>query len=307
MEDKLWPITLTRKISNIHSGGFSMEEEKALGFTEGELFEIPKELYELITLHKKNFKRNLDLYKEKYLKGKSEYKEIKPNVFVHESASIREQVVFNTENGVIVIEENVKVMPFSYLVGPLRVKENSTINPHSYIEGSFIGKFCKIGGEVHGMVIEDYSNKQHHGCISDGYVGSWVNLGGGTSSSSLKNTYGKVKVKGEETGEKFIGPIIADHAKTAINTSIYTAKVIGVSSHIYGTVTEDVPSFTNYVSKGNMVTLPLPVSITIAERMMARRNIKIGEEYKAMLSYAYTETHDERNEAGVKKATKLVF
>lgn len=306
MEDKLWPITLTRKISNIHSGGFSMEEEKALGFNEGELFEKPSKLHELVTFHKKNFGRNLNLYKEKYLSKNQEYKEVKPNVFVHQNVQIDEQVIFDSKDGIIVIEENVKVMPFSYLVGPLRICDKSTINPHSYIEGSFIGKECKIGGEVHGMVIEDYSNKQHHGCISDGYIGSWVNLGGGTSSSSLKNTYGKVKVKGEETGEKFIGPIIADHVKTAINTSIYTAKVIGVSSHIYGTVTEDVPSFTNYVSKGNMVTLPLDVSIKIAEKMMARRNVEIGEEDKAMLSYAYTETQNERNERGVKES-KLSF
>ena len=42
MDKNLWPVTLTRKISDIHAGGFSMEEEKALGFKEGELFKIPK-------------------------------------------------------------------------------------------------------------------------------------------------------------------------------------------------------------------------------------------------------------------------
>ena len=43
MDKNLSPITLTRKISDIHSGGFSMEEEKALGFNAGELFETPKD------------------------------------------------------------------------------------------------------------------------------------------------------------------------------------------------------------------------------------------------------------------------
>jgi glucose-1-phosphate thymidylyltransferase len=306
MKDKLWPITLTRTISDIHSGGFSINEEKELGFKEGELFEKPTELWEVITFHKKNLGRNLNLYKEKILREDSNYTEKEDGVFIHASAQVHQSTVFDTKDGIIVIEANVQVKPFTYFVGPLRIRESATIAPHAYIGQSVIGKYCKIGGEVFGMVIEDYSNKTHHGCVADGYIGSWVNLGGGTSSSSLKNTYGKVKLGGIETGEDFIGPIIADHVKTAINTSIYTAKIIGVNSHIYGTVTCDVPSFSNYISKDNMTILPLEIAIKIAEKMQARRNTKITEEDKAVLSYSYEQTKDERNECGVKEG-KLLF
>jgi glucose-1-phosphate thymidylyltransferase len=306
MKDLLWPITLTRSISDIHSGGFSALEEKELGFAEGELFETPKELYELVVLHKKNFSRNLNLYKERYLSKKREYEEMQPNVFVHESAQIDSSIIFDTTKGIIVIEKDVVILPFSYLVGPLRLDENAKVSPHSYICGSYIGKVSNVGGEVAHSVIESYSNKIHHGCIADGYIGSWVNIGGGTSSSSLKNTYGNVKVAGKETGENFIGPIIADHVKTAVNTSIYTAKIIGVSAHVYGTVTIDVPGFTNYVSKDNMTTLPLDIAITVAERMQKRRDKTLTEDDKAMLSYAYTETEEERKVHGVKDG-KLSF
>lgn len=306
MEDKLYPITLTRKISDIHSGGFSMDEEKVLGFKEGELFEKPTELFELVTFHKKNLGKNLNLYKEKILKIDDSYKEIKTGVFLHKDAQINEQVVFDTKDGIIVIEKDVQIKPFSYIVGPLRIGEGTIIAAHAYIRLSSIGKHCKIGGEVVGMVIEDYSNKAHHGCVADGYIGSWVNLGGGTSSSSLKNTYGKVRLGGKETGEDFIGPIIADHVKTAINTSIYTGKIIGVSSHIYGTVVIDIPSFTNYISKNNMTILPPEIAIEIAEKMQSRRNIKTTEEYRKMLEYTYSQTKDERENAGVKSG-KLSF
>lgn len=306
MDKNLWPITLTRNISDIHSGGFSQAEEKVFGFTEGELFETPKALHELITFHKKNLGRNLNLYAEKILKNNPEYKETQKGVYLHKHASICENVVFDTSKGIIVLEKNAQIMPFSYLVGPLRIDEGATVNPYGYISNSYIGKFSKVGGEVNGTVFESYSNKAHHGGMFDAYIGSWVNIGGGTSNSNLKNTYGEVKMNGVETGDSFIGGVIADYVKTAINTSIYTAKVIGVNAHLYGTVTVDVPSFTNYVSKDNIILLPLEVAIKTAERMCSRRNVTLSEEDKKMLSYAYTETESERRERGVKEG-KLQF
>lgn len=287
MKDKLYPITLTRKISDLHCGGFSMDEEKALGFAEGELFETPSELHELVTFHKKNLGRNLELYKEKYLNNNSNYKEIKTGVFAHINAQIDEQVVFNTKDGIIVIEKNVHVNPFSYLVGPLRIDENVTINPHASITNSYIGKFSKVGGEISNSVIESYSNKSHHGFLGDAYVGSWVNIGGGASFSNVKNTYGNIKMGGVETGEMRMGPIIADYVKVAINVSVYTGKIIGTGAHIYGTVETDVPNFVNYFSKDKMTEIPIEITEKIAERMMARRNKQFLEEDKKVLEYAY--------------------
>lgn len=284
---KLYPITLTRQITDIHSGGFSATEEMALGFAEGELFTEPKELFELITLHKKNFGVNLNTYKNKVLENNPEYKTIAPNVYVHTSANIDSSVVYNTGSGIIVIEKGVTVLPFTYLVGPLRIDENATINSHSSISGSYIGKHCKVGGEITNSVFESFSNKAHAGGMYYAYVGSWVNIGGGTSNSNLKNTYGTIKMAGVETGEQFLGCIIADHAKTAINTSIYTGKVIGVGAHIYGTVTTDVPNFVNYYSKDNMTKIPIDVTEKIATRMMERRGVQFMEEDKNLLINLY--------------------
>jgi glucose-1-phosphate thymidylyltransferase len=306
MKNNLWPITLTRKISDIHSGGFSKDDEKIFGFKEGELFEEPKELHELITFHKKNFAKNLELYKNNFISKNKEYKEIKNSVFAHESTQISEQAEFNTEKGIIIIEKNVHIMPFTYLVGPLRIDEGATVNPYTHILNSYIGKYSKVGGEITNTIFESYSNKAHRGFLGDSYVGSWVNIGGGTSVSNMKNNYENIKMNGLETGEQFLGCIIADHVKVALNVSIYCGKIIGINSHIYGTVTTDVPSFVNYISKDNMIVLPTELAIKIAERMQIRRDIKITEETKAMLLSIYKQTEEERKLCGAKEG-KLIL
>lgn len=239
-----------------------------------------------ISLHKKNFANECEIYKNEILKN-TEYGEIAPNVYAHESAIMDRSTIYNTEKGTIILEQNVKVLPFTYLVGPLRIDEGATINPHTNISGSHIGKFCKIGGEVANSVFKSYSNKGHYGYVGDSIVGSWVNLGAGTSTSNMKNTYGTVKLGGTDTGEQFIGSIINDHVKTALNTSIYTGKIIGVGAHIYGTVTTDVPSFVNYYSKENFEKIPLDVILKCAKRMMERRNIKMSEEEESLLINLY--------------------
>jgi len=47
----------------------------------------------------------------------------------------------------------------------------------------------------------------------------WVNLGAGTTTSNLKNTYGEIVARGGDgdvkTGRRFLGALIGDHAKLA--------------------------------------------------------------------------------------------
>jgi UDP-N-acetylglucosamine diphosphorylase/glucosamine-1-phosphate N-acetyltransferase len=297
--EKLLPVTYTHDISDIHSGGFSKGENPELAL------EVAS-LHELVTLHRDNFAKNLESYKTLYLEKSGEYVETKQNVFIHKNTHISDQVVYDSEKGIIVIEEGVKVMPFTYLAGPLRIDTNATINPHTNIAGSYIGKYCKIGGEVFDSVMEKYSNKAHFGCLESSFVGSWVNIGGGTSTSNLKNTYGNVKMNGIDTGEQLLGSIICDHVKTAVNTNIYTGKVIGVASHIYGTVTCDIPSFVSYINKNNIFVLPADIVIKTAERMAKRRNVEITEDMKKMLLSTYQATENDRQKVGVKN-DKLTF
>ena len=78
-----------------------------------------------------------------------------------------------------------------------------------------------------------------------------------------------------DTGMQLLGCVIGDYAKTAINTGIFTGKTIGVCSMVYGLVTTNVPSFSNYArSFGQVTEAPAEVMITAQARMFARRNVK---------------------------------
>ena len=71
---------------------------------------------------------------------------------------------------------------------------------------------------------------------------------------------------------QFLGSVIGDFAKTAVNTSIFTGKMIGVCSMIYGTVTTNVPSFSNYArSFGQVTEISLDQVVKTQKRMFDRR------------------------------------
>src|SRR5688500_19083961 len=92
----------------------------------------------------------------------------------------------------------------------------------------------KVGGEVSNSIVLGYSNKAHDGYLGDSYVGKWINLGAGTTTSNLNNTYGEITVTTrtgpERTGRRFLGSLIGDHARTAIGTRLMAGSYIGFSS-----------------------------------------------------------------------------
>ena len=78
-----------------------------------------------------------------------------------------------------------------------------------------------------------------------------------------------------ELSMQFVGAVIGDYAKTAINTSIFTGKVIGACSMVYGFVTTNVPSFVNYARLFDQVSeAPVEVLVATQRRMFARRGVE---------------------------------
>ena len=210
------------------------------------------------------------------------YAEVSPNVFVARSeqqTTIPPSTVFDTSEGPVVFESNVRIGPFCFFRGPVHVGSNSKISEHSSIKDSVaISHTCKMGGEIEGVQTEPWSNKQHYGFLGHSYIGSWINLGAGTCNSDLKNTYGTVNMvyggKKVSTGLQFVGCVMGDYCRTAINTSIYTGKIIGVGSTVYGMTPHNVPSFVNCAQMLNQFgVLPPEVLISIQQRMFGRRNV----------------------------------
>jgi UDP-N-acetylglucosamine diphosphorylase / glucose-1-phosphate thymidylyltransferase / UDP-N-acetylgalactosamine diphosphorylase / glucosamine-1-phosphate N-acetyltransferase / galactosamine-1-phosphate N-acetyltransferase len=260
-----------------------------------ELFDFP---HDVIRFNQRIFDEN-----HAFRLSGDRYREIADGVFVSGSVTISDFVVTNTKAGPILIEDDTAIGPFCFLRGPLYLGPRTRVNEHAAIKDYVsIGHTTKIGGEVESSVIEPFSNKQHHGFLGHSYLGSWINLGAGTCNSDLKNTYGEVKMdySGERvpTGMQFIGCIIGDYSKTAINTSVFTGKTIGVCSMVYGFVTTNVPSFTNYARSFGQVTEMSPAVMEATQkRMFSRRNVLQRKLDVELLNSMHALTQKERQMA----------
>jgi hypothetical protein len=110
-----------------------------------------------------------------------------------------------------------------------------------------------------------------------------VNLGAGTVNSDLKNTYGSVRVPltGTEidSGRTFMGAVIGDHVKTAINTTLPTGAVLGFAAVVATgrILPKFVPSFSWVTEDGTQVGDPARL-LEVATRVMARRDVNIMDE-----------------------------
>ncbi|MGR3304016.1 MAG: putative sugar nucleotidyl transferase [Candidatus Scalindua sp.] len=221
-------------------------------------------------------------------------------IFTGKNTVIKPGCVLDAENGPIYIGNNVKISSNSVIEGPGFIGDNVVIQPLSRIlAGANIGKVSKVGGEIVNSIIQDYSNKQHDGFLGDSYIGSWVNLGADTVSSNLTNTYGTIKVqmfdKIIDTGQTFLGMIMGDHTKTAINTKFTTGSIIGFACNILMTRTPPkfTPSFSWY-SDNVTRAYDIKRELQVARRMMARRNKKMTRNGEKVFKTIFALTEMER-------------
>lgn len=239
-----------------------------------DFFEYP---HDVIRLHMEHCQQNLE-----FRLLQNQFGRLADGVFVAKKSPpvIHPSAIFDCSDGPIIFDSNVKVGPHCFFRGPVYIGPNGKISEHSSIKDAVsIAHTCKIGGEVEGCVVEPWTNKQHYGFLGHSYLGSWINLGAGTCNSDLKNTYGKINMTYDDqkiaTGMQFVGCFIGDYAKTAINTSIFTGKTIGVASMVYGLATANVPSFVNYArTLGQIGLLPPEIAITTQQRMFGRRHVE---------------------------------
>jgi UDP-N-acetylglucosamine diphosphorylase / glucose-1-phosphate thymidylyltransferase / UDP-N-acetylgalactosamine diphosphorylase / glucosamine-1-phosphate N-acetyltransferase / galactosamine-1-phosphate N-acetyltransferase len=232
------------------------------------------------------------------------YREIADGVFAAEGATLGPYCVTDTSHGPVLLDAGATVGAYTLLRGPAYLGPKAKVLEHSAIKDAVsLGHTTKIGGEIEASIVEPYTNKQHHGFLGHSYLGSWINLGAGTSNSDLKNSYGHVKIdyRGEQvaTGMQFVGCFVCDYAKSAINTGIFTGKTVGCCSMMYGFVTTNVPSFVNYARLFGQVTeLPPEVMVATQQRMFARRNVAQRDCDIALLHAMYDLTRHERQLAG---------
>ncbi|OLE89817.1 MAG: hypothetical protein AUF79_11425 [Crenarchaeota archaeon 13_1_20CM_2_51_8] len=153
--------------------------------------------------------------------------------------------------GSVSMAEGSLVKSGSYIEGPVFIGEDSVVGPNAYLRpGTSLGKEVKVGAgcEVKNSIVMDDAKIPHLSYVGDSVLGNAASLGAGTITANLKfndsNVMSKVKTRLVDTGQRKLGAIIGDGAKTGINVSIFPGVKIGADAWIGpgATVKTDVPS-----------------------------------------------------------------
>jgi UDP-N-acetylglucosamine diphosphorylase/glucosamine-1-phosphate N-acetyltransferase len=204
------------------------------------------------------------------------------HIHLGEGVRVWPGAVLDAQGGPIVVEQGTEIRANAVITGPVAIGRHCVIRTGADIrEECSFGPGSRVGGEVIGSLFLGNGNKQHHGFLGQSIVGEWANLGAGTTTSNLKNTYGNVRVplngKEEPTGRLFMGSLIGDHAKLGIGTYLSTGSVVGFGSHVVvGRPPRFVPSFAWLTEKG-MERADFEKIEQIAATVMKRR----GAEFTA--------------------------
>jgi len=210
------------------------------------------------------------------------------DTYIHSSVDIAPSVVIDASGGPVIIEENTRIEPFSYIQGPCYLGPGCRIVGGRIRSGTSLGPTCRVGGEVEESIMLGYCNKYHEGFLGHAYLGEWVNLGALTTNSDLKNNYKEITVEigGESvsTGSIKIGSYIGDHTKTGIGTMLNTGINIGFSCNLYGAALfpqKSIKSF-SWGEPENLRDYQLEKAVETAEISMDRRGIEFSNIHKKL-------------------------
>lgn len=216
-------------------------------------------------------------------------------LFIEQGAQV-EGAFINTQGGPVYIGLNAEIQEAVVLRGPVSVARDCRVRAGArLLPGANLGPVNRVGGEIGNSVFLGYSNKQHDGYLGDALIGQWVNIGGGTVSSNLKNNYAEIRLwnygsrRFERTGLMFCGLIMGDHSKCAICTTFNTATVVGVGCNIHG-FGYPRPFVASFTDGGLQTTTrtPLKQVLQVAETAMSHRNQTLTTTDIDILTHLYT-------------------
>lgn len=215
-------------------------------------------------------------------------------ISISKSAIFYSDVFLNSDDGIINIENDAVIEPFTYIKGPVFIGKNVVVKSGSKIYGpASIGWNSKVSGEISSSVFHSCVNKQHDGFIGHTYACPFVNFGADTVTSNLKNNYSKIRVKfnGEQinTGLQFLGSIVGDHTKFGINTMLNTGTIAGIFANVAGGGFPDkaIDSFSWNVLGSEAAKYKIDEALETARTVMSRRHIDMTKEYEEMVREIY--------------------
>jgi len=238
-------------------------------------------------LHLSGISKNASISKHAIIEGR--------NIFIEDGAKIEAGAILLAEDGPIFIGKDAHIMAGAILRGHVAVGNKSQIKMAAKIyENTTIGPVCKVGGEVGSSIFHSYSNKGHDGYVGNSIIGQWCNFGADSNTSNLKNNYSTVRFadweskKLVDSGKQFLGTIMGDHSKTAINTMLNTGTICGVSCNLFSSSfpMKYVPSF-RWLADDSTRIYDFDKAIQVAKRVMSRRNVPLSDSYINMMKSIY--------------------
>lgn len=171
----------------------------------------------------------------------NDYKEVKENVWIHETATVFES---------------------AYINGPCIIGKNTEVRHCAFIRGSaLVGDNCVIGNsvELKNVVIFDNTQVPHYNYVGDSILGYHAHMGAGSITSNVKSDKQLVVVHNGteqiETGIKKFGAILGNYVEVGCNSVLNPGTVVGCNSNIYPTscVRGVVPNNSIYKNNGEII------------------------------------------------------
>ena len=213
------------------------------------------------------------------------------NPVLVDSAIIEPHVVFDTTGGPVLIERGAHVRAFTRINGPAYIGRDVNVLGGD-ISACAIGPVCKVRGEMSNTIMLGYANKGHDGFIGHSYLGRWVNIGAGTITSNLKNTYVTVALwtpSGvRDTGMQFLGTMFGDHVKTGIGLRLTTGTVLGACANVYDSMPPKAVSPFSWGGGSPYSTYRIDKFLEAAERMMSRRHVELTARARRHLTSVFS-------------------
>jgi UDP-N-acetylglucosamine diphosphorylase/glucosamine-1-phosphate N-acetyltransferase len=212
-------------------------------------------------------------------------------IVVERGAYVEPHVVVDTTDGDVVVLRGARLGAFTRIAGPAVIGAGAQV-----LGGRFrcvaIGEDSRVAGDVSVAIVAGHANKSHEGFVGHSVIGRWANLGAGTTTSNLKNSYGLVRMRDSrgdhDTGMQFLGALVGDHAKTAIGTRLGTGTIIGAGANVFGDRSPDkyVPPFA-WGDRPPFARYERDKFLEVAANVMARRDVRVTAALRRSLRAAW--------------------